>query len=96
MSRTCAIEEEERGEGLVLGRGGDLLLDGEVGEEGGERLGAQLARMAAGVVDEVAADPVDVGELGAAREPAAAGFEGQQVEETRALGGVGRVLGHLP
>ena len=30
------VEEEEGAEGLILGGGGDVFLDGEVAEEGGD------------------------------------------------------------
>ena len=68
-----AIEEEDGGEGLVLGRGGDIAFMGEVEEESldpstgsGQRfLGAHLAGMAFVVEKNEAAHPVDVSLFGA-------------------------------
>ena len=59
-----AVEEEERGERLILGRGGDAEVDGEGGEEGADRLRAELGRVALAVEEDVAADPAAVSLLG--------------------------------
>lgn len=64
------IEKEDGVHGHILGAGGDVFGDGEVGEEGGDVIGAQIAGMAEGSfrrfveVDE-AGDPMDVGLFGA-------------------------------
>jgi len=60
-----AVEEEEGGEGLVLGGGGDMFLDGQVGEKGFDLLGAHLFGVALVVEEDEAADPVHIGFLGA-------------------------------
>src|SRR5206468_13127665 len=54
------IQEEERCQGLVLGRSTDLGLDGERGQKAGGLGGAQLARVTLAVKQDVAADPADV------------------------------------
>ena len=60
------VEEEDGVHGHVLGAGGHVFDNGEVGEEGGDVIGAEVARVAEGTllgfveVDE-AGDPVDVG-----------------------------------
>jgi hypothetical protein len=41
-----AVEEQERCEGLVLGRGSDTEIDGERSEEGGDGICVELGRMA--------------------------------------------------
>ena len=61
----CAIEEEDGRESLVLGGGGDVLFDGEVGEEGLDFWGAHFERVAFVVVEDEAAHPVEVGLFGA-------------------------------
>lgn len=68
-----AVEEEEGAEGLVLGGGGDVLIDGEVGEEGfdpsagsGHSLGgAHVGGVLFAMKEDEALDPVDVGLFGA-------------------------------
>jgi hypothetical protein len=68
-----AVEEEEGGEGLVLGGGGDVSFHGEVGEEGldpspgsGRRFGGtHLGGVAFVVEEDEAAHPVHVGLFGA-------------------------------
>jgi len=70
-----AVEKEESRECLVLGRGGDVLLDGEVGEEGmdpstgsGRRFrSAHLRGVAFLMQENEAAHPVQIGLFGAAR-----------------------------
>jgi len=63
------IEEEQGGEGLVLGAGGDLSVDSEVGEEGvdfavGELVGVDPFAVEVAGKAEVAVDPGDVGFFG--------------------------------
>jgi len=41
-----AVEEEESAQGLILGRGVDLFIDGQMGEERFRFVGAHLGRMA--------------------------------------------------
>ena len=59
------IEEYEGVEGLVLGRGGDLALDGEVAQEGDDLRLAHFVGMALAVKQDVALGPFEVGLLGA-------------------------------
>jgi hypothetical protein len=60
-----AIEEEERGEGLILGGGGDMPFGRQVREKGRHLGAAELTRMAMAMVVYEALDPVQVGLLGA-------------------------------
>jgi hypothetical protein len=60
-----AIEEQEGAEGLVLGGGGDVCLDGQVGQECFHLGGAHFDRVAHVVEKDVAFDPANVGLLGA-------------------------------
>ncbi len=59
-----AIEEEDGGEGLVLGGGSDVFLDGEVGEEVLYFGRAHVFWVAFFVEEDVAGDPIDVGVFG--------------------------------
>jgi hypothetical protein len=59
------VEEEERAECLVLRRGGDGAVGGEVREELADLVRAHLCGVALAVVEDEALDPVDVGALGA-------------------------------
>jgi len=52
-------------EGLILGRGGDLLMDGQVGEERFDFGDTHLLGMAFVVEEDEAFDPANVGLLGA-------------------------------
>jgi hypothetical protein len=78
-----AIEEKEGGEGLVLARGGEILVCREGGEEGGDVGGAELARVAKGVEMDVADDPQGVGALGALAVVAGANGGAELVEQAR-------------
>lgn len=60
-----AVEEKKGAEGLVLGGGGDVVIDGEVGEEGFDLGSAHIGRMFFAVKKDEAFDPVDVGLFGA-------------------------------
>jgi hypothetical protein len=44
---------------------GDLAFDGEVREEGADLGGAEVARVAAGVEEDEAADPAEIADFGA-------------------------------
>lgn len=76
-----AVEEEEGAEGLVLGGGGDVALNGEVCEEAPDVIGAEVARVAQVVEVDVAADPADVGLFGAVTVVAGAQGGAEGVEE---------------
>jgi len=69
-----AVEKEQGAQGLVLGGGGDLPLNGERGQECGDLRGAHLRRMTLAVEEDVALDPVHVGFLSAPT--VAAGLDG--------------------
>jgi hypothetical protein len=60
-----AIQEENGVQRLVLGRSGDIAADGEVSEERAEMLRAELAGMTFAMKEDVAANPVQIGLLGA-------------------------------
>jgi len=59
-----SVEEEQRGQRLVLRGGADPAVDGEVGEEGVDLRLAHLDWMPLAVKDDKAPDPRDVGLLG--------------------------------
>lgn len=60
-----AVEEEDGGEGLVLGGGGNVAVVSEVKEEGLDFGGAHFEGVAFAVEEDVAAHPVKVGLFGA-------------------------------
>lgn len=59
-----AVEKQERGQRLVLGRGADAVLDGEAREEALDLGRSHLARVPLAVEQDEAADPADVRSLG--------------------------------
>jgi hypothetical protein len=59
-----AIEEEEGAIGLVLGGGGNFVLDGEMGEEGFDFGYAHILGMAFVMEEDETPDPLDVGFFG--------------------------------
>src|SRR6266536_5027389 len=59
-----AVEKEECGKGLVLGRGGDLFVNCQVGEEGFNFRRIHLAGMALVVKEDEALNPVGIGFFG--------------------------------
>lgn len=65
LIENVAIEEEEGGEGLVLRGRGDVVIGGQVGEEGFDFGRAHLGGMAFLVEEDVAFDPAEVGFFGA-------------------------------
>ena len=65
LAEDLAIEEEQRAEGLVLRGGGDVALDGQVGEERLDLRAAHIFGVALAVEQDEAPDPIDVGLLGA-------------------------------
>ena len=62
-----AIEEQERAEGLILRRRGNVTLDGEMGKKRLDFRAAHVFRVALAVVQDEAAYPIDVGLFGAKR-----------------------------
>ena len=63
--KNVAVEEEDSAEGLVLGGGGDMTLDGEMCDEGLDLIGAHVFGVAFIMKEDVAFDPVLVGLFGA-------------------------------
>ena len=59
-----SIKEKQCGKRLVLRRGRDLFLDGEVVEKLGNAVGAQVGRVPETVVPEETANPANIGALG--------------------------------
>ena len=78
-----AVEEHDRGEGLVLGPGADVAGHGEVREEHHDVGGAQLVRVAPAVKQHEAADPAQVGLLGPQAVVAAADRRPHALEKSR-------------
>jgi hypothetical protein len=60
------VEKERRRDGLVLGRGSDAPVHGEMREVLDDLRGAHLVRMAQIVIADEPLDPAHVGLLGAA------------------------------
>jgi len=67
LMQDVAVEEQERAQRLVLGRGGYPTFDGQGAEKACDFRRAHLGGMALAVEEDVAADPPDVGLLGAGR-----------------------------
>jgi hypothetical protein len=55
-----AVEKEDGGQGLVLGRGADVRVDGQVGSEGFNFRRIHLTRMALVVKQDKAFNPMHV------------------------------------
>jgi len=77
-----AIEKEDRRQGLALGRDGDPVVLGEVGQESVAVVAVEVARVAA-VEPDVAADPGGVGLLGADRVVGDAELGAHAIHEAR-------------
>ena len=60
-----AVKEEEGAEGLVLGRGGDVATNGEVGEELFDFAGAHLVGVAFVMVEDEPFGPIGIRFFGA-------------------------------
>src|SRR5690348_8268614 len=58
------VEEKQSAKSLVLGRGSDIAVDGEVAEEGGNFFFTHLVGMTSVVEEDETADPINVGLLG--------------------------------
>jgi hypothetical protein len=87
-----AIEEEDGLEGLILGRGSDIFVDSQVGEEGFDFLGAHFLGVAFAVEEDKAADPIHIGLLGAVGIMLEAQHLAYSVQEFRSGRGAGRLL----
>lgn len=61
------IEEEQGAEGLVLGGGGDMLVDGQVGQESLNFRAAHLFGVAFVMEEDVTFDPVEISGFGMER-----------------------------
>ncbi len=90
-----AVEKHEGRERLGLGRGADGALDGEMRDEGVDLGLGHLEGMALVVKEDVAADPADVGLLGAQAVVAGADRLAHAVEQAR-LAGLRRLPGERP
>jgi len=86
-----AIEEEQGAQGLVLGGGRDLVVDGERCQEGADFGGAHLGGVALAVKEDVTLNPMDVRLLGAPAIVAGADGIAHAVEKSgfRRVGGTG-------
>jgi len=78
-----AVQEQQGAQRLVLGRCQDAAADREVGEEGNDLARAHFVRVALPVEEDEAADPGDVGRLGARAQVPEAGRLADAVEEAR-------------
>ena len=90
-----AIEEEKRAEGLVLGGGADVPVRGEVAEVARDLRGAEAVGVALAVEEDEAADPGDVGLLGARAEVARVQNAADAVEQPRGRRAGGRRAVHV-
>ena len=63
--KNVAILKEQGAEGLVLGGGGHLIVDGQVGEKGLDFSRAHVAGVTFMVKEDVAFDPAEVACFGA-------------------------------
>ena len=80
------IKEQQGEQGLVLGAGGDMAVDGQVGEEPLDLRRAHGAGVAHAVEADELLDPVGVGVRGAGRVMAKDAGAAQAVEQARRLG----------
>jgi len=81
-----AVQKKQRRKRLVLSRGADLLLDGQMGQKGVDLRLGHLGRMADVVEMDESLDPVAIGLLGpAAVTPSAQDFYHAVVEPRRRL-----------
>jgi len=78
-----SVEEQKRTEGLVLGRGGDLPVDGQGAEEARDLGRRHLRGMALVVEEDVAPDPRDIRVLGAATVVTSAKSAADAIEQAR-------------
>lgn len=76
-----AIEKENGAEGLVLGGGGDLFPDSEVGEEGLDLARPEVFGVSVVVEGNEALQPLDVAALGAERVEFAAHYRAGVVDQ---------------
>lgn len=88
------VEEEEGGEGLVLGAGCDISLDGQVGEKGVDFAVGELAGVDPLAVEitgkaEVAVNPGDISFFGAFGDVEHSHFMAELVEQFWLFGSAG-------
>jgi hypothetical protein len=78
-----AVQEQQRAQGLVLGRGRDVAIDSQRGQEPRDLRGAHLGGVALVVEEDIALDPPDIGVFGSVA--VVAGLDGatDPVEEPR-------------
>jgi hypothetical protein len=84
------VQEEDGTEGLVLGRGADVALDGQVRQEAVDLGRAHLQRVPIAVEEDEAAHPGNVGLLGAQAAMAQPNGGAQPIQEFRLLPALGR------
>ncbi len=60
LFKDLSVQKQNGVEGLVLGGGGDLLIHGQVGQEGLDFRNAHVLGMSFAVIENVAFDPADV------------------------------------
>jgi hypothetical protein len=65
LARHLCVEKQQGAQRLVLGRGGDLIVDGEIRQERFDLDSAKLMRVAKLVETDRAREPAHVGFLGA-------------------------------
>jgi len=92
LLQDVTVQEENGREGLGLGGGGDVAVDGQVGEEGGDFGRAHVFGVAELVEVNKAFDPIDVGVFGAAGIMFDADGGAELVEEFRGFSGHGSCL----
>ena len=80
-----AVEEHQGAEGLILSAGGDVVVYGQVGQEGVDLRRSHVARMPQTVKANEAHNPLGVGLFGAKGIVAETDFVADLVEESRCL-----------
>ena len=93
LSQDDLVEEEQGAEGLVLGGGGQVLLDRQMGQEGDDFGLGHLEGMPLAMEQDESLRPVDVGVLGA---DAVMQSPGGLADLVQQLGHVGHRLPEIP
>lgn len=81
LPRDPAVQEQDRGRGLVLGRGGAMAIPREMGQEGRDLRLAHVLGVPLAVEHDVAAAPMAVRLLGAEGEVTSADFVLKLIQE---------------
>lgn len=90
-----AVKKKNSAEGLALGRGGDVFVDGKVGEEGGNFGCAHVFGMALVMEEDEAFDPIVVSVFGAPGVMFKAHSIAELSEERLGRSGHGSIRGEL-